>query len=105
MSEFNITINQSKERMITSYTYMVTWGDLCTTLTNNDRPGSHQLTIVAFHAQHLRVAISTVTRATHTFFMRHCLFLRLAFSILGLSSAASARRFLLSRSTCFFSGC
>src|SRR5690349_202911 len=71
VSELHISIDQGEERVIAAHADLLAWLDLRATLAHNDATCRHQLTIVALHAQHLRLAISTITRATYTFFMCH----------------------------------
>src|SRR6185312_9980048 len=92
MPELDIAINQREERMVTPHANVISGLDLCTALAHNDAASRYQLPIVAFHTQHLGVAIPAIAGATHTFFMCHDLFfLCLAFSIFNLPCAAAAR--------------
>src|ERR1019366_3060020 len=71
MSKFDITIDQSIERMIAANAYLYAGFNLGATLAHNNAAGRYQLTVVAFDAKHLWFAIATIARATHSFFMCH----------------------------------
>jgi hypothetical protein len=75
--KFDIAIDQSEERMIAPYADVLTGLNLGAALAYNDAASGHELAIVTFDAEHLRLAIATVTRATHTFLMCHCFSFRL----------------------------
>src|SRR5579872_4551144 len=92
MPKFDIAVNQREQGVIAPDTNMITGLNFCAALAHNDTAGSNQLSIVAFDAEHFRVAIPTIAGATHTFFMCHDLFLCLVFSLcfLGLRGAATA---------------
>src|SRR5215471_16881829 len=97
MFKLDITLDQCEQRMVTPNTNMVARVDLRTTLAHNNAACRYVLPIVAFHAEHLGVAIPTISGTTHTLFMCHDLFLRAALAILILDpgSAATARSLLL----------
>src|SRR5258708_9009636 len=90
MSKLDIAIDQRKQSVVTTYTDVVSWFDLCAALADDDAASGNQLPIVAFYAQHLGIAVPAIAGATHTFFMCHSLFLCLAFSLLSLLRAAPA---------------
>src|SRR5258708_14555243 len=90
MSKLNIAIDQRKQSVVTTYTDVVSWFDLCAALADDDAAGGNQLLIVAFYAEHLGIAVPAIAGATHSFFMCHSLFLCLAFSLLNLLRAAPA---------------
>src|SRR6266568_2934302 len=91
MSKLDIAIDQSEQRMVTTNANVISRLDLRSTLADNDAASSNKLTIITFHTQHFGLAIPTIAGATHTFFMRHGLFLCLAFRFLGFLCAAPAR--------------
>src|SRR5690348_7357905 len=74
VSELHISIDQSEQGVIATHTNLLARLNLRTALAHNDAPCRNQLTIVALHAQHFRLAISTIARATYTFFMCHDFF-------------------------------
>src|ERR1700674_987077 len=104
MSKLDIPIDQGEEGMIAANADIVTGLDFGTALAHNDAACCHQLSIEAFYAEHLRLAVASIARAAYTFFMCHVLVLPFIFSILvGLLYAAAASGLLLFPG--LFSGC
>src|SRR5581483_8214758 len=92
--------------MIAAYANIIAGLDFGTALANDDAACCHQLSIVAFYAEHLGFAVASIARAAHTFFMCHVLFLSFGFSILaGLPDATAASGLLLLPGLSLFSGC
>ena len=91
MAELDVAIDEREQGMVATYTNIVSRFDFGAALADNNAAGGYQLAIEAFHAEHLRVAIATIARATHAFFMCHVLFLFLGFCIVSFSHAAAAR--------------
>src|SRR5437763_16611708 len=77
MTELDITIDQRKQGMIAPDANMLTRANLCATLTHYNAASGYQLTVKALDTKHFWFAVTTVARATHTFFMCHDLFLRI----------------------------
>src|SRR5437660_3315854 len=88
MPELDIAIDQGVQRMISTHAHMLTGLDFGAALANDDAPSSHQLSIVTLDAQHFGVAISTIARAPHAFFMRH----DYSSVLLSVASAFALRR-------------
>src|SRR6266700_1116879 len=95
MPEFDVAIDQSVDCMVATQSHLFAGTDFSAALTHDNAASGHQLTIVTLDAKHLGLAISTIARTTHTFFMCHELFLRAAFSIFSFRGAASARLFAI----------
>src|SRR6266446_2413424 len=71
MLKLDIAFDECKKRMITPHTNVVARIDLCATLAHDNAACRHVLSIIAFHAKQLGVAVPAIARATHTFFMCH----------------------------------
>src|SRR5436305_13846517 len=91
MAELDVAIDEREQGMVATYTNIVSRFDFGAALADNNAAGGYQLAVEAFHAEHLRVAITTIARATHAFLMCHVLFLFLACCIFRVSHAAAAR--------------
>jgi hypothetical protein len=70
--EFDKTISFGEEGVVSAYTNILARIDAGATLPDDDGSGADKLTIIAFDAQALGVAIATVPAGTATFLMSHC---------------------------------
>lgn len=69
MLEFDLTVNQCKERVVRADTDIVAGMDARTALSDDDVAGSHSLTVSLLHAETLGLAVATVLRLTYALFM------------------------------------
>jgi hypothetical protein len=69
--ELNVPVDQREQCVIAANANVIAGANLRTALAHDNAASRDKLPIIAFHAKHLRVAVSTVARATHTFFMCH----------------------------------
>lgn len=56
-AKFDCTVFGSKERVVSSKTYVLSWEDFCATLSDDDRSRSCLLTIAEFCAEIFRIGI------------------------------------------------
>jgi hypothetical protein len=64
-------IYKGKKRMVFAYTYIVTWINTGSTLTNQYSPGQYLLTAVSFNSKTLGFAVPSTACAAATFLMCH----------------------------------
>ena len=69
MLELNAAVNQCKESIVGSATYIVAGMDLCASLSNDDVSCDNCLTVSLLNAESLTFAVTSVLCGTYTFFM------------------------------------
>jgi hypothetical protein len=69
--EFNYTINESKERMISAYANVPSSVHLSAALPDDDCPGADSFATESLHTKALRVTVSSVPATTTGLLMRH----------------------------------
>ena len=69
--EPNLSVNQSEQGVIASYSYVAARPNDGAALAHEDRASPHDRAVAAFDAQPLALAIATVARATDAFLVCH----------------------------------
>jgi hypothetical protein len=61
MNKTHMSIDFSKQRIISAQPYIASRMKLCAPLSDNDAAGSDELSLMAFHSQHFGVGIAAVS--------------------------------------------